>query len=82
MNTPLENELPLNPVLREADRQMIAELRSATREEVIACAFCDVDSPDNLEQAVASGWTRLQIDDGYSWNYLGVCPDCIQDIIE
>ena len=27
-------------------------------------------------RAVAAGWTELQIDDGLSWNYLGVCPDC------
>jgi hypothetical protein len=46
--------------------------------ETIACAHCDVDSPDGLAAALQEGWTRLERDDGASWNYLGVCPDCQQ----
>lgn len=42
----------------------------------LACAQCDVDSPENYEDAIQQGWTRIQYDDGPGWNFLGICPDC------
>ncbi len=44
--------------------------------ETIACAWCDVNSPDSLAAALEEGWTDLCCDDGPGWNYLGVCPEC------
>ena len=44
--------------------------------ETIACARCDVDSPESLAAALQEGWTDLCRDDGPGWNYLGICPDC------
>ena len=43
---------------------------------VLACALCDVDSPDTFEEAIQQGWVDIQFDDGRSWNYLGICPTC------
>ena len=42
----------------------------------LACAQCDVDSPESLEEALQQGWTRIQPDDGEGWNYLGLYPVC------
>jgi len=45
-------------------------------EETVACAHCDA-SADSLAEAVTQGFARLQADpEGYSYNYLGECPDC------
>lgn len=45
--------------------------------ETIACAECDIDSPDSLAAALNQGWIRLQQDfEGLGHNYLGICPDC------
>jgi hypothetical protein len=44
--------------------------------ETIACARCDVESPESLAAALQEGWTELCRDDGAGWNYLGVCPEC------
>ena len=44
--------------------------------ETIACARCEVDSPESLAAALQEGWTKLCRDDGPGWNYLGLCPDC------
>lgn len=76
MNSPERDSQSAPVELSDAQRQVIAELRSAQRADVIACAFCDIDSPQSLEAAMLTGWKGLQIDDGFSWNYLGVCPDC------
>ena len=80
MNTPEREPVSRRMELDDAQIRLIAELRSAKRNEVIACAFCDVDSPESLEAALVAGWTRLQIDDGFSWNYLGICRDCEQTL--
>ena len=47
--------------------------------EVIACAYCDADSPESLAVALQEGWTNLCRDDGQGWNYLGICPTCQAD---
>jgi hypothetical protein len=44
--------------------------------ESLACARCDIDSPPSLAAALQDGWTDLIRDDGASWNYLGICPQC------
>jgi hypothetical protein len=46
---------------------------------VLSCAFCDADSPDTYEEAIQQGWVDIQADDGFSWNYLGICPACRPD---
>jgi hypothetical protein len=76
VNTPEFHSTQPNFALSADDRRLIAELRSAARTETISCAFCDADSPLDLEAAGAECWKELQVDDGLSWNYLGVCPDC------
>lgn len=43
---------------------------------VLACAHCDADSPDTFEQAIQQGWIEIERNDGFSWNYLGICPSC------
>lgn len=45
----------------------------------LACAQCDVESPETYEEALQQGWTRIQYDDGPGWNFLGICPDCRPD---
>jgi hypothetical protein len=51
--------------------------------ETIACARCDVNSPESLADALQEGWTNLCRDDGSGWNYLGICPECLaQEIAE
>ncbi len=76
MNSPERVSQSESVELSDLQRQVIDELRLAKKAEVIACAFCDIDSPQSLEAAMLSGWNRLQIDDGFSWNYIGVCPEC------
>lgn len=44
--------------------------------ESISCARCDADSPPSLAAALQEGWIELCRDDGPSWNYLGICPEC------
>lgn len=42
----------------------------------IACCQCDGQA-DSLKEVIASGWTDLDRDvEGYTWNYLGLCPEC------
>ena len=42
----------------------------------LSCVFCDCDSPDSLEEALAAGWTSIQYTpDGLAENFLGYCPE-------
>ena len=43
---------------------------------VLACAHCDADSPDTFAEAIQQGWIEIERADGFSWNYLGICPSC------
>ncbi len=44
--------------------------------ESISCGVCDAQT-DGVAAAEAQGWKHLEMDvEGYSWNYLGLCPDC------
>lgn len=50
---------------------------SEAEAESVACAFCDIDDPGGLAEALRQGWTRLQHDPkGLTANFLGVCPSC------
>ena len=43
----------------------------------LSCSDCDVDSPETLDEAVRSGWTRIRfVPESPSENFLGVCPAC------
>lgn len=43
--------------------------------ESVSCEQCDAGM-DSLAEALREGWTDLCRDDGTSWNYLGLCPQC------
>lgn len=43
---------------------------------VLACAHCDADSPETLAEAIQQGWIDIERHDGFSWNFLGICPSC------
>ncbi|MFO0809063.1 MAG: hypothetical protein U0746_10600 [Gemmataceae bacterium] len=47
-----------------------------TMPELIECSDCDAQA-DSIAEATAAGWTEIDPDpEGYSWNYLGLCPEC------
>jgi hypothetical protein len=47
--------------------------------EAIACGSCDAII-DGITEALAAGWSDIEPDlEGYSWNYLGTCPDCREE---
>jgi hypothetical protein len=53
--------------------------RAATdKPEIIACTDCDTDSPRSLAAALQAGWSELALHDGPEWNYIGLCPDCLE----
>lgn len=43
---------------------------------VLACAYCDADSPETRQEAIQQGWIDIERHDGFSWNFLGICPSC------
>ena len=57
-------------------RRIEKNTRSEQTPESIACAHCDVASPDSLAVALQEGWIDLIRDDGPGWNYIGICPTC------
>jgi hypothetical protein len=44
----------------------------------LACMHCDAgDEVEGLEQAIDSGWTRIDPDvDSHSVTHVGLCPEC------
>lgn len=43
----------------------------------LSCVECDAGSGiESRSEAHAEGWTGIFYDDGPSWNFLGMCPDC------
>jgi hypothetical protein len=43
--------------------------------QAIACGSCDA-LIDGITEALAAGWSDIEPDlEGYSWNFLGTCPD-------
>jgi hypothetical protein len=49
---------------------------TATCHPAIACRECD-EFVEDLDEAKVAGWTDVELDvEGWSWNHLGLCPDC------
>src|SRR4051794_18475902 len=69
------NRIPSN--MQEWALRLLAEKEAEKIVESIACSGCDCDSPDSLAAALQEGWTELSRDDGYGWNYIGLCPRCL-----
>jgi hypothetical protein len=45
----------------------------------ISCEFCDAMA-DGVLEAEAAGWKGIELAvEGYSWNSLGTCPECVKD---
>ena len=43
----------------------------------LTCQNCDAGMGiASREQAHAEGWTGIVYDDGPSWNFVGMCPEC------
>jgi hypothetical protein len=47
--------------------------------EIIVCTDCDTDSPSSLASALQAGWSELAPHDGPGWNYIGLCPACLEN---
>lgn len=46
----------------------------------LTCTGCDAgDGIDSQRQAELLGWQNIVEDDGPSWNYLGLCPQCFTE---
>lgn len=46
----------------------------------LTCLGCEAgDDMHSEEQALAAGWIHIERDDGFSWNYLGCCPECREE---
>ena len=50
--------------------------------EIIACSDCEVPSPASLAAALLEGWTELTPHEGERWNYVGLCPDCLESVYQ
>lgn len=46
--------------------------------EKLACFECDVVPPDSLAEALRTGWTGLIPHEGRNWEFLGLCPACLE----
>jgi len=46
--------------------------------ETITCCRCDAQR-ESIQEAADEGWTDITPDDGPSWNYLGLCPECREE---
>ena len=70
-------------------RQLIEEFQVVSQKELqealvalpfsVVCSNCDQDAPATYELAVQAGWQEIEPSDGFSWNFLGTCPDCSQE---
>lgn len=48
---------------------------------VLSCHDCDAgDGIDSWKEAILQGWIDLVEDDGLSWTWLGVCPECLTQL--
>jgi hypothetical protein len=46
----------------------------------LVCSSCDTDGPITYDQAKTDGWSEIDFDEhGFSWNFLGCCPECSQE---
>jgi len=49
----------------------------------LRCCGCDAgDDVGSRLDAETKGWTDIVFDDGLSWNFLGMCPDCLREEAE
>lgn len=46
--------------------------------EALACFECDVEPPPSLAEALRTGWTGLIPHEGRLWEFLGLCPGCLE----
>lgn len=45
----------------------------------ISCGHCSAQA-DGILEAEAAGWKEIEMHvEGYSWNFLGTCPDCVRE---
>jgi hypothetical protein len=57
--------------------QACKEEYSRAPPELVTCSLCDSEI-DGLQAAKDAGWEDLIMDvEGSSWNYLGICPECV-----
>lgn len=55
---------------------------SNSEEQIESATQVAISRPDIvplIEAAVLAGWRDMQHDDGSIWNYLGRCPECVQE---
>lgn len=46
--------------------------------QTISCNFCTAQA-DGVKDAEAQGWKDIDMDvEGYTWNFLGTCPECVR----
>ncbi len=61
----------------------MAEVARQEERGGLNCGICCVrvlrGGGPGLAAALDEGWTELDRDDGPSWNFLGVCPECQQE---
>ncbi|MBL9084996.1 MAG: hypothetical protein JNK76_24545 [Planctomycetales bacterium] len=64
--------------LQEWSARLNPERRSLAIEELLTCQSCDREC-DSLRAALEEGWENLVRHDGPSWNFLGMCPECLAE---
>lgn len=48
----------------------------------ISCRYCDAGSGLTADQAIAECWVEIEFfPDGAAENFLGVCPDCLREML-
>jgi hypothetical protein len=69
---------------RSSDSQGWVGQVTASQSEVpfsLTCVDCDLgDGIDTREQATLAGWHEIRREDGGSYNYLGWCPECWEEV--
>jgi hypothetical protein len=47
----------------------------------LSCYDCDLgDGIDTREQGILAGWHEIVEEDGETYNYLGWCPECWEEV--
>ena len=74
------------PVGRQADSlfcsKVCKEEYAQSPPQSISCEYCSAQA-DGILEAETAGWKGIEMDiEGYSWNFLGACPDCVKEGIE
>lgn len=78
---PVNKDRVVQKLLEDYRQVSVSELHKAleTQPFSLACSQCDVDGPAQYKEALAEGWLEIAPDDGLSWNFLGLCPDCSKE---